>query len=65
MRNSDGKKPNRTKIIIAVLAAVFALGAVACIVCIAVLKLNILYIPMAVCLVFALILFTYYRHSSN
>ena len=65
MANDDDKKIQILRIVLFALVAVFAVGAVACAISYAVLKLDILFIPMALCAVFALILFTYARSVSR
>lgn len=63
-----GERKNRGKtlrIILFVLAAVFAAGAAVCVGCYVAYKNGVLFIPMAVCLVFALILFTYAKNGGE
>ena len=62
MTNDGNKKTNILRIVLFALVAVFAIGGVACIVCYIVYRLDVLFIPMALCAVFALILSTYARH---
>lgn len=53
---------NRTiKIVCYVLAAVFGAGTVACVIAYAVVRLDILFIPIALCAVVCMISFTYAR----
>ena len=47
--------------IFTVLAAVFAVGAAACMICYIALKNDIMFIPFAACLVVAMLSFTYSR----
>lgn len=58
----DGLERRRlVRLIFTVLAAVFAVGAAACMICYIALKNDILFIPFAVCLVVAMLSFTYAR----
>lgn len=65
MKTDDEKRRKLKNLIIVVLAAMFALGGVACVICIAVLKNNVLFIPMALAFSAALILFTYSRNKAD
>ena len=60
----DEKKRRLIRTVCIIIAVVFALGAVACIVVYAVLRLDVLFIPIAVCAVVAMISFTYARVKS-
>lgn len=58
----DGLERRRlVRLIFTVLAAVFAVGAAACMICYIALKNDILFIPFAACLVVAMLSFTYAR----
>lgn len=62
---TDDKQRNSRKylrVLLTVLAALMASGAVACAVCYAVLRLDVLFIPIALCAVAGMILFTYSRY---
>ncbi|MCH5160794.1 MAG: hypothetical protein J1G04_02070 [Clostridiales bacterium] len=50
------------RVVLYSLAAAFAVGAIVCIGCYVAFKKDVLFIPMALCAVFALILFTYARN---
>lgn len=63
MKGEHKSRGKTLRIILSVLAALFAAGAAACVICYVVYKNGALFIPMAVCLVFALILFTYARNN--
>ncbi len=64
-RERGGKKRDDTeraaiiRLVLTVIAAVFAVGAAVCIVCYIALKNDVLFIPFAVFVVIAMITFTY------
>ncbi len=60
----EEKKRRLIRTVCIVLASVFALAAVACVIAYAVLRLDVLFIPIAVLAVFAMITFTYARIKS-
>lgn len=61
--DKDGGLERRrlVRLIFTVLAAVFAVGAAACMICYIALKNDLLFIPFAACLVVAMLSFTYSR----
>lgn len=61
-RRDDNNKTRILRIVLYSLVAVFAVGAAVCIGCYIAFKKEVLFIPMALCAVFALILSTYARH---
>ena len=59
----DGNNKKRIlRIVLFSLVAAFAVGAAVCIGCYIAFRNDVLFIPMALCAVFALILFTYARN---
>ncbi len=61
----DGDKKNILRIVLYALVAAFAVGAVSCIACYIAFRNEVLFIPMALCAVFALILSTYARNAKG
>ena len=57
----DEKRAKLIRTVSVIIAAVFALAAVACVIAYVVLRLDILFIPIALCAVVAMISFTYSR----
>ena len=60
-KRDDTEKARLLRLVLTVIAAVFALGAAACLICYVMLKNDILFIPFALSIVVAMILFTYAR----
>ncbi len=62
---SEGDGHNVVRILCIVFAALFGCGAVACVCCYIALSLDVLFIPIALCAVFAIILTTYAIYSKG
>lgn len=63
-RGDDEKKRKLIRTVCFIVSVVFALAALACIIVYAVMRLDVLFIPIAICAVVAMISFTYTRVKS-